>query len=367
MRKLATEFSPLTPKQERNVQNGSAIRADLATLLRKHCPDASFLKLYDITAPVPIQIHDRNTVPVPSSPLQLARNLTKNEGSEASPEMLLEQMALSSEQCASLAEHTAEQANCTEWREQRRGRCTASNSKRVYTRCKTIVKNPRADLKPLMTTLLGYKDVRPTRAMKHGLSMEPEAKRKFHSLMKNDNTHTRFTHTDTGLHVMKEHPFIAASPDLLTHCECHGDGICEITCPVMFDNEFTPDNYHHLQYATNTSLMLSHTSEYYYQLQHLMGVTGRHTSYIFIYTPKTFHLEQITFDEELWNDMVEKFTLLWLTHVAPEMLSGSLIAEQDVVSHHNYCVASTASTSTSTPKITRPRVKSLLKHPIYFL
>ena len=80
--------------------------------------------------------------------------------------------------------------------------------------------------KPLVTTLFGYKHGKPTRDMKRIVPVCNEKKY---------NIHTRFTQTDTGLDVMKEHLFIAASPELLRHSECHGDGVCEIKCPIMFD------------------------------------------------------------------------------------------------------------------------------------
>ena len=57
----------------------------------------------------------------------------------------------------------------------------------------------------------------------------------FNSVKKKENIHNRFMKTDTGLDVMKERPFMAASPELLRHSECHGDGVCEIKCPIMFD------------------------------------------------------------------------------------------------------------------------------------
>ena len=38
-----------------------------------------------------------------------------------------------------------------------------------------------------------------------------------------------------------------------------------------------------------------------------------------------YHLECITFNEELWASMVERYKFFWLKCVAPELLTGAMI------------------------------------------
>ena len=114
-----------------------------------------------------------------SSPLQLARDLTKNEGSEAGPQMLQEQeanrvlrwlSALKSKRTALSGRNNAVDA-------------ALPVTVRIYTQDgKTVVKNPLADLSPLVTMLCGYKHVETTRDMKHVVPLCNE---------KRQHTHTR--------------------------------------------------------------------------------------------------------------------------------------------------------------------------------
>ena len=50
------------------------------------------------------------------------------------------------------------------------------------------------------------------------------------------SSHENFTVEITGLHVDVEKPFLGASPDGLTTCSCHGQGLVEIKCPYKNRN-----------------------------------------------------------------------------------------------------------------------------------
>ncbi|KAH3788556.1 hypothetical protein DPMN_166701 [Dreissena polymorpha] len=79
--------------------------------------------------------------------------------------------------------------------------------------------------------------------MKHGIALKPVTKNAYITVIK--KTHKRFKAKGSGLTVLQNKPFIAASADtvlqskhfiaasadLETECECCGKGICEIKCP----------------------------------------------------------------------------------------------------------------------------------------
>ena len=65
--------------------------------------------------------------------------------------------------------------------------------------------------------------------MKHGISTEVHAKTKYLSVMRKQR-HVRLSSIDPGMTVMREHPFISASPDLDVSCDCCGDGLAEFKC-----------------------------------------------------------------------------------------------------------------------------------------
>ena len=66
-------------------------------------------------------------------------------------------------------------------------------------------------------------------------------------------------------------------------------------------------------------------------------------AYLYIYTPNTYFLQSVQFDEDLWNEMMKRFDFLWRGDVAPEMLNqsnallGNTEASKDALSMHNYC------------------------------
>ena len=60
----------------------------------------------------------------------------------------------------------------------------------------------------------------------------------FHYVMKKDNIHTPEIKTDTGLHVMKEHPFIAASPRFVNSPRALGFNIGINITKLIFSGEF---------------------------------------------------------------------------------------------------------------------------------
>jgi len=48
--------------------------------------------------------------------------------------------------------------------------------------------------------------------------------------------HDGFALKDTGLHVLKDKPYLGAPPDGLVECNCHGKGVLEIKCPYKYQN-----------------------------------------------------------------------------------------------------------------------------------
>ncbi|CAG4940628.1 unnamed protein product [Parnassius apollo] len=80
-----------------------------------------------------------------------------------------------------------------------------------------------------------------------------------------------------GLYVSVQYPFIGASPDGLI-----GDNkILEVKCPYSIKDEMIgSNNYFHLEH----DLQLKETSNYYYQIQTQLLVTGRDCCDLFIWT-----------------------------------------------------------------------------------
>ncbi|XP_052261521.1 uncharacterized protein LOC127865652 [Dreissena polymorpha] len=219
MKKL---FTPLNKKQVSFVQDPSQLRSDLYSVLKDDIGDSCFAQMFEKTkVTVP-------TISLPPTLIELAHSL-KSSGDNITPELFLTKLAMTEEMRASISQATVDQSHSETWKSQRKGRLTASLFQRVSSRVKTLQQNEAADPTALVSTIMGETDVRPTNAMKHGLALEPEAKRCYTKTAK--KKHLKLKTKESGLSVYIKKPYIAASADLEVECQCCGQGICEIKCP----------------------------------------------------------------------------------------------------------------------------------------
>ena len=189
--------------------------------------------------------------------------------------------------------------------------------------------------------------------MKHGISSEPHAKVCYKRVMR--SSHKQFQVDETGLHVNKEKPFIAASPDLIVSCKCCGKGVCEIKCPLSCKSEQpNADNYSHLC-IVNETLSLKRSSEYYFQVMCQMACTSTHYCDFFVYSPFGYFLERIKFDCEEWVRIAQKVEQFWLNQVGPCLLEGyTEFRNKDNSTDHCYGKRSADNISAS-DKVQKPK------------
>ena len=171
VRCLANEFSPLTMRQEQYIEETHKVRTDIADLLRDVLPDSCFIQLMDNK-----KFPSSTKVKCPMSPMNIGRSEAVD-----STQMLYLAMALNDEEIQNISKATIEQSYCSEWVEQRKGRITASNIYSVHTKVNTLKRDPFAGTKKLVAKILGQslKPKHMVAALKHGLALEPHAKRKF--------------------------------------------------------------------------------------------------------------------------------------------------------------------------------------------
>ena len=129
------------------------------------------------------------------------------------------------------------------WQYQRKGRLTASNFFSAL-HCRSdstdnyIVRN-----------ILGKYQFT-SKSVEHGKQHEPVARGKYVEIM--SRQHISFHCSETGLHVYKEYPYLAASPDGIIECKCCGKGLLEIKCPFSLRHELAQ-----VAMAKNSSCLLS--------------------------------------------------------------------------------------------------------------
>lgn len=79
---------------------------------------------------------------------------------------------------------------------------------------------------------MGYKTVNPNvKSLKYGREIEPIAKSEFMKMYR--KCHDNVSFDECGLFLDEEHPYLAASPDLLVSCSYCGEGLVEFKCPFI--------------------------------------------------------------------------------------------------------------------------------------
>ena len=158
--------------------------------------------------------------------------------------------------------------------------------------------------------------------MKHGLALEPHAKRELKNLFLH---HKKVRVIDVGLFIMKSHPFVGASADSILRCDCCGTFIIEIKCPHSIKEDVpSSENLDYLITVEEDGQLiykLKNNHKYYYQVQGQMGVMNVHPSYFFVFTHNGYYLEKIEFDKEFWEYTLYHLNSFWINHIGPALLS----------------------------------------------
>ena len=124
--------------------------------------------------------------------------------------------------------------------------------------------------------------------------------------------HISFHCSETGLHVYKENPYLAASPDGIIECKCCGKGLLEIKCTFSLRHELA-------QVAMAKKLIMSFvkwkiwvkknlSSSYYVQMLGQMAICDLSFCDLVLCTQKDLYIERVQFTAEDWGPMVQKLT-----------------------------------------------------------
>ncbi|CAL9683155.1 unnamed protein product [Knipowitschia caucasica] len=228
-------------------------------------------------------------------------------------EMFQQLPVYSAQEVHALHEATRDQSTSELWFLHRRGRVTASNAHSVLTGHRT---GNALVSESLLDTILGEKQLNPDIIqVKYGRENEPAAvdcyvasQKKFHQNMKVEKS---------GIFILPDACFIAASPDRLVSCDCCGLGILEVKCPYKQAGKSVVEM--DLDYLTNGKLNPNH--KYFTQVQVQMGVTQRFWCDFVIYLGKGIHIERIQFKEKLWHEAFQASEFYFRRVVAPALVT----------------------------------------------
>ena len=242
------------------------------------------------------------------------RSLSHQVLQRESARVFEEELKVTADESKYLASCTSLQSQCTTWFEQRKGRLTASHFGAI---CHTSCDKPS---KSLVEQILQQSRLPKVAALTWGIEKESIARREYEELMK--KSHSSFTVETTGLHVCFDYPYLGASPDGLIHCTCCGCGILEIKCPYSMRNS-TPTSAPYLRTSESSKYSLSHTHNYYYQVQGQMGLVGQQFCDFVCWTPNGLYVERIIFDLDFFQEIEQKLRQFFVSVIFLKVLCGN--------------------------------------------
>lgn len=250
-----------------------------------------------------------------SAAVQAIADMTKQAKKKPSVEHIFKKLCEqhSEDDIKTIERATREQSCSKLWLEHRVGMITASVAYSVFTRVNTIRTKPGPhDLRPLLRVLM--REARVTNEdMQRGIMLEPVAKEAY---KKQNTQHKGLTLHECGLSILRDKPFIGASPDAIVTCKCCSPRLLEVKCPRSLERFVESEIV-----CRGAEMHLKQNSRYFCQTQVQMGVTDLPLTEVFAYVSDTENLTlSVAFSREYFDDVVERATFFFRNYVLPHML-----------------------------------------------
>ena len=126
----------------------------------------------------------------------------------------------------------------------------------------------------------------------------------------------------SSVKALQNFSYIAASPDGLANCKCHGKTLLEIKCPFSIRNKTIQKGVHECLFLVQKDgvLTLSRTHTYHTQIISQMRVTGIHSCYFIVWKLKDISVQIVKFNEQLLSKVNTNLKLFYKSFVWPALL-----------------------------------------------
>ncbi|KZS21144.1 Uncharacterized protein APZ42_011999, partial [Daphnia magna] len=219
------------------------------------------------------------------------------------------------------------------WQLFRAGRCTASNAYPIFN---ANIKKPALWL--LKKSCYPAEKAFSTEATRYGVDNENRCITKGCKMLTKRNLHHQFNVTKCGLIISSEFPEVAASPDALFHCKCHGMGVIEAKCSwkhryaVSLKEVCTSHKDFYLSYDEETQVFnLKKNHPYYYQVQQQLLVTKRKFALFMVYIENDVAVVYVPEDILLCNEIRIRSQFYFREVLLPQLVSDYFYASHQVV------------------------------------
>ena len=258
----------------------------------------------DMNVEETIELQTSATIPQPLAEL----------ASQQDQESFMENLPLYTEvDINTIEELTRDQSANEQWREQRKGRITASLAHAVMTHSKSvkITKDPTSLVDRIMGRNPPNEEIP---ALKYGRAKESEAREAYISDLK--TKHVNLLVTECGLFVKPDKMYMGASPDGVVRCDCCGDGLLEIKCPITLaglDPNTTTVPF--VEEDASGCKVVKKSHQYYSQMVYQMGVTNRSWCDLVVFSTAGHLTLRIEQDHERWEDLQSAADYFFIEHI----------------------------------------------------
>ena len=132
------------------------------------------------------------------------------------------------------------------------------------------------------------------------------------------SSHASFKCDLAGLVINPLYPFLGASPDGFTECDCCGKGLLEIKCP------FSGKDLHPSALKGRPGSFLTDGGLVTNQVQGRLAITNRQFCDFVVWTPIGLITQRIYHDSLFWEKVVKKLTRCFVENILPEILTHKL-------------------------------------------
>lgn len=251
---------------------------------------------------------------------------------EADAQQFSEQLHFTQDEVNKVESATKKQWQCKQWFMHKTGFVTASKTKSVYTRQKSVEKHD-TDVSLLVNSLINnnkvYMPIKkpqedPKNPLDWGLKHENSARKAYYQT--EGRKHHQLSLVSKGFIISSQKPFLGASPDNVTTCRCNppcSSVVVEYKCPWVHRDSDPKEAFLTPEIGglwENDTFSLKKTSRYYYQVQIQMLVTGLKECHFVVWTSKGIFCHQLYHVPTFTDEVCGKVENFWVANVVPKMM-----------------------------------------------
>ena len=133
---------------------------------------------------------------------------------------------------------------------------------------------------------------------------------------------TQMAVRECGIFLSSSFPYLATSPDGIISLDDTSFGLVEVKCPFKHRKSTIEEACSDVSFClanTDSGVTLKRTHDYYYQVTGQLALTGAQFC-DFVWTEIDMHIERISLDDVLWDDMKSKLAHFYYTGLGLEIL-----------------------------------------------